>query len=174
MDSSKRMRRTGRRLLGLMWLPFIGIFIGMIGMPNGSYSWSELPALSRYSLLAMAVCGGGAMICLIGSGMTASTRSQRVLAEGVPAQAIVLKLTDTGTTVNRNPLARLTLEVHSPNEAPFEAEMEKVLSRLEVPQFQPGAILNVKYDPDSKAVAVLSVDGLAEATVPATSPPEVA
>ena len=38
---------------------------------------------------------------------------------------------------------------------PFQAEAERLISRLEIHQFQPGVVVQVRYDPDSGNVAVV-------------------
>jgi hypothetical protein len=53
----------------------------------------------------------------------------------------------------------LTLEVHPRDLTPnFQAETEMLVSRLQIPQIQPGAVVNVRYDPESKEVAIVSGD----------------
>ena len=53
MTRSETMRRWGWRAFGLMWIPFTTLMISILRMPEGSYSWTELPALARYSLLGV-------------------------------------------------------------------------------------------------------------------------
>jgi hypothetical protein len=84
--------------------------------------------------------------------------NQAVLKQGQLAPAKVLKIETTGTTVNHNPVVRLRLEVRPPGQPPFEAETERLVSIIDIPQFQPGAMVHVKYDPATKAVAVLSAE----------------
>ena len=75
---------------------------------------------------------------------------------GIPAEAEVLRLWDTGTTVNDDPVVAMEVEVRPADGDPFRAVIPKTwISRLDVPQFQPGKILAVRYDPhDPARVAV--------------------
>ncbi|MEJ2600869.1 MAG: hypothetical protein P8Z00_21230, partial [Anaerolineales bacterium] len=61
MKTSKRMRKYGWLCFLLMWIPFFTMFIGMIGVPEGDYTWGQLPILMRASML------------LVGSLVVAST-----------------------------------------------------------------------------------------------------
>lgn len=72
----------------------------------------------------------------------------------------MLALADTGVMINNNPQAQITLEVTPDNGmAPFQAVTRMVLSQLHIPQFQPGAKLRVKYDPQNPGnVAIEGVD----------------
>ena len=62
---------------------------------------------------------------------------------GVPAQARILSLSDTGVTVNMNPQIKLLLEVTPPMGSTYQVEMKKVISRLDTASYQPGNILSV-------------------------------
>jgi len=154
MRNLKWLRKLGWGLFGLMWVPFACIFIGMIGMPNGSYDWVELPALTRYAMVAVGILAGASMLLLFGSAFLGMAMNRGIQARGIPALARVLEIHDTGTTVNQNPLVRLVLEVQPDHAPPFEAETERLISRLQVPEVQPGEVVLVKYDPESGEVAL--------------------
>jgi hypothetical protein len=82
------------------------------------------------------------------AGVTGNTKAGRALmATGADAQATVLGLQQTGTYVNMNPQVVLTLQVSPPGQAPFQAQTSTILPMVAVPQVQPGAVINVKYDP---------------------------
>lgn len=87
-------------------------------------------------------------------------RSDRLLKTGEPAEATILKLWDTGVTLNENPQIGLRLEVRPPGRAPFQTETKMVVSRLQTSAYQPGQVVQVRYDPNNpKRVAVESVGG---------------
>lgn len=141
-----------------MWLPFIGIFVGMIGMPDGDYAWSELPVVTRVSLVLVGVFMATSVVGTIGASIASGVSNSRLQATGRPAEATILHISDTGTTINKDPVVRFKLEVRPPGEPPFEAEAERLVSRLQIPMIQPGATVQVKYDPQSRAVALLDAD----------------
>ena len=152
---SSRLRKLGWIAFGLMWVPFAGIFIGMIGMPEGSYSWAELPPITRYSLIATGVLFLTTMLSFPGGLVVSYLGNRRVRAEGRRAEAEVLELYETGITINEHPVVGFKLRVFPLSGPPFEAQTEQKVPRLQVPQIQPGTRIQVRYDPDSKRVAIL-------------------
>ncbi len=69
------------------------------------------------------------------------------IKNGVTAQATVLKVWDTGVSINDNPQVGLQLEVSPAGANPFQAETKTVVSRLNVSLVQPGVTAEVRYDP---------------------------
>ena len=80
-----------------------------------------------------------------------------ILAIGKPATATILDISDTGITINQDPVVAFDLEVHPDHAAPFRANTKALLSRLDVPQIQPGRMVPVKYDP--KQPSHVAIDG---------------
>ena len=75
-------------------------------------------------------------------------QAQYVLEHGLPAQAQILDLTDTGTQINNQPLVAITLEVMPPGQPEYTATVKQVVSVLNVGYFSRGNVIPVKYDPD--------------------------
>ncbi len=69
------------------------------------------------------------------------------IRNGVTAPARVLKVCDTGVSINDNPQVGLLLEVTPATESAFQAEGKLVVSRLNAALVQPGVAAEVKYDP---------------------------
>ena len=109
--------------------------------------------LRLFAFLAAALlasCAG--TLRSFGGGMTDELR-----ADGVLARAEILELWDTGWTINDDPVVGLRVRVAATDRLPFEARIEKTtISRLAVPQFQPGQVVPVRYDP--RDPAVIAVD----------------
>jgi hypothetical protein len=157
MQTAAIMRKVGWICFRLMWIPFTTLFIGLIGFPEGSYDFGELPLLTRYSILATALLAGAAMLLLFGAALVAGLEARSIRQSGLTAPATILEVYDTGTTINQNPLVHLVLEVQPTNEPAFQAETEHLVSRLQVPQIQPGRMVLVKYDPEDNDVALLDL-----------------
>lgn len=155
MDLPKILMRSGWIFFGIMWVPFFTMFIGMIGMPSGSYEFSEVPALTRYSLIAVGVFGGGAFLFIFGGMFWQIFRASRVMKGGKQAPAEILDTWDTGTTVNNNPLMGFELLVQPKDYPEFTARTEKLVSRLRVHDYRAGKMLKVKYDPETEEVAII-------------------
>lgn len=78
---------------------------------------------------------------------------KRVLSTGISAPAKILNLSESGAgyiTVNEQPYVVIDLEVYPKDEKPFKATVKTIISRLATPQFQPGSMVYVKYDPNDK------------------------
>jgi hypothetical protein len=90
-----------------------------------------------------------------------SQQARKLLQTGLPAKAKILALNDTGVTINQNPQVQLTLEVTPDSGYPptYQTTLRTIVSRLHIPQFQPGAKLRVRYDQNNPAqVAVEGVE----------------
>ena len=98
-------------------------------------------------------------------------KNRAVLAHVESAPAVILKSWQTGTVMNDiNPQIGLLLEVRPANRPTFQAETKMFISMMQIPQFQPGAVLRVKYDPnDTSKVAVDAIGGSLDAAPAAES-----
>jgi hypothetical protein len=115
-------------------------------------------------VIAAIVVGG-----LVMNGM----KNRNLLSHGEPATAVILKVWETGTVMNEtNPQIGLLLEVRPANRAPYQAETKMFISMIQVPQFQPGVTLAVKFDPADPSKVAVDTSGGAEYA--ASSPTSVA
>lgn len=86
------------------------------------------------------------------------------IKDGVNAPARVLKVWDTGVSLNDNPQVGLLLEVTPPGGSPIQVETRTVVSRLNAALVQPGVTAEVRLDPQRPtrlrvlALHVLSAD----------------
>jgi hypothetical protein len=94
------------------------------------------------------------MLMLFGSPLLSWWTNRRVREEGQCATAKVLHVWDTGTTINENPVVGLRLEVHPIAGAPFIAETQQLISRLRVQDYKTDTTIDVRYDPETKDVAL--------------------
>jgi hypothetical protein len=86
--------------------------------------------------------------------------SKKLLKTGVRAKAIIVKVWDTGVTVNKNPQVGLLLDVTPPHKMPYQTEMRQIISRLNPSVYQPGMEVDVRIDPDDeKKIAIESIGG---------------
>lgn len=100
-------------------------------------------------------------------------RAGRIAQTGRPAEAEILEVSDTATTVNMNPLVKLKLKVLPDGGEPYETQTKTVISRLKVHEFQPGLRLSVLVDPEDPllvAVAPLEERAGSRAAAGATAP----
>ncbi len=85
--------------------------------------------------------------------------NKKVLKEGVDGEATILEVGQTGMMVNNQPQAALKLEVRVPGWETYQTVIKMVIPIVNIPQFQPGAVMPVKVDPNNKAKVVLNVYG---------------
>jgi hypothetical protein len=69
------------------------------------------------------------------------------IKNGITAEAEVLEVRDTGTTINDDPQIALLLEVRPSMGSIFQAELKTLVSRLEAANYRPGCKAVVLYDP---------------------------
>lgn len=87
-----------------------------------------------------------------------SMKRQKLMQSGVSANAQITSVWQTGMYVNEQPQIGIKLMVTPQNGQPFEAETKMVVSMIQIPQFQPGQMVEVKYDPAKpNEVAIASV-----------------
>ena len=107
--------------------------------------------VSAVLLVALAGCAVANRL----SGVSEEKRLQRV---GEPARATVLAIWDTGITLNDDPVVGLRVSIHPANGGDYEADIPKsTISRVHVPQFQPGRVVPVRIDPADRTRVALDV-----------------
>lgn len=85
-------------------------------------------------------------------------RNRRILRQGVPSEGKIISIQETHVYVNNKPQALIHLEVQSRQFGVYPAQTKKVLSPFEIPQYQPGAKVRLKIDPqDPQQVAIEAV-----------------
>jgi hypothetical protein len=85
------------------------------------------------------------------------------IKNGIDGKAEVLKVWDTGVSINDDPQVGLLLELTSPGGAPIQVEARHVVSRLSVAHVQPGVMALIYYDPANlKHIEVKSFEVPAE------------
>ncbi len=77
----------------------------------------------------------------------------RALQEtGVVAEAVIVRIWDTGITVNDDPVIGMEVEIHPEGGEPWRATIPKsLISRLDIPQFQPAQTVQIRFDPQDRS-----------------------
>ena len=76
-------------------------------------------------------------------------RNKWLLINGEAAEAKILKIWETGATVNEQPQVGMLLEVYAPNRPVYHAEAKRVVSILNIPRLQVGSTVEVRFDPQN-------------------------
>ncbi len=96
------------------------------------------------ALLVLLLATGCAMI----DRMSGVADTKALQETGIAAEATIVRIWDTGITVNEDPVIGMEVEVYPAEGEPWRATIPKsLISRLDIPQFQPGKIVKVRYDP---------------------------
>jgi hypothetical protein len=92
------------------------------------------------------------------------------IKNGLKAQAKVLKVWDTGVSINDNPQVGMLMEVRDIAGSTFQVEGKTIVSRLNAALVQPGITAEVMYDPEKpKRVQILQLNVSSLAAAPGGS-----
>jgi hypothetical protein len=100
-----------------------------------------LVAVLAVLLLVSSGCSFSALV----DAATGEDANREVRERGLPAEAVVLDISDTGNRVNGDPVVAFRLELHAEGRANWQAETRALVSLLDLPQVQPGAVLEARY-----------------------------
>ena len=106
-----------------------------------------------FVLAAILLNSGCGMI----NNMSGISETRELQKRGQPAQGVILKIWNSGMTLNEDPVVWFQIEVHPESGELFEAKTKCPISRLDVPQFQPGSTVPVRYDPEDHSRIALDV-----------------
>ena len=116
--------------------------------------------------IVLAICGGTVVTIVFTIGITwfairlvrkAVWPDRTVLEQGIPAQAKIVGVQQTGVLVNHQPQIVFELEVQPPGGAPYRAQAKAVVPMVHIPQLQPGAEVPVKIHPADPTKVVLDL-----------------
>jgi hypothetical protein len=111
-----------------------------------------------FSVLLLAILSMTSFGCAMIDRMSGVSEAKRLQETGESATARVLEIWDMGMTVNDDPVIGLRVEVSREDGSVYTATIAKSLvSRVHIPQFQPGATVPVRIDPQNAANVVLDV-----------------
>ena len=87
---------------------------------------------------------------------------ERRLRNGTPAQAEILRIWSTPLEVNEQPVIGMEVEVRPIDRQPFRATINRtIIGILSIPQFQPGKIIAVRFNPKDPGQVALDRTGAA-------------
>jgi hypothetical protein len=103
--------------------------------------------LPRLPLLLLPLAGL-ALGCGMVDSLSGYSEAKELQTAGVPAQAEILSIAATNTYINDDPVVRLEVTVRPADGPAYQATIKRLLvSTLEIPQYQPGKVIAVRYDP---------------------------
>ena len=153
--------RTALIVGGIVVLASLGIvaYLMLWGPQHIAFSGRSLPDLMESGdLVPIIVVPVVLIICAASILPFLRILAPGEIKNGVTAQAKVLKVWDTGVSINDNPQVGLLLEITPPGLTPFQAQAKTLVSRLNAALVQPGVTAEVKYDPQKpKRLQVLTL-----------------
>jgi hypothetical protein len=152
-----KIRKIGWFFFAVFWIPFITLFIGMWGMPSGSYDFSEMPKLSQYSLIAMGVLFFLIFLFFIGGIALGRFNRVNLISDGKRAVATITRIYETGTTVNVSYVIGFDLEVTPTTSRKFKTTTEQLVPRLDIHKYKVGQQVEVAYDPKSHTATIIGL-----------------
>jgi hypothetical protein len=121
---------------GWLGLGFIGIFVcvglgAVVADPTGAFGWCWLVTLAVVLALVFA----------------ASSRREKLRADGIAAPAYVLQAEDVGLRINDNPVLRVRWRIHPPGHDPFETESRETVPLTALGRPSAGRPFTIYLDP---------------------------
>lgn len=83
------------------------------------------------------------------SQVNALAQKAQLAQTGLPAMGRLLQVQQTGTLVNFNPEVRALVEVQHPQMGTYQVQTTAVIPQISIPQFQPGAQVQVRINPQN-------------------------
>jgi hypothetical protein len=144
------MRRYSKDL-GLFFLYIVAAFVTIaLGLLGGGAWWG------LYLGLVIAIVGLVGLV--FWTGLRPALRARTLLRTGELAEATVVRVWDTGVPLEGGRQMGLLLEVRPADRSCFQVETTLRVPLLQTALFQPGAVLQVRYEPgDLTRVAVASL-----------------
>lgn len=107
---------------------------------------------------AMAVLAALLSSCALIDRFSGVSEARRLQESGVPASAKIVEIWDTGITVNNDPVIGIRVEIGRPDGTVYLATIAKsLISRLDIPRFQPGSVVAVRIDPQDPSKMALDM-----------------
>jgi hypothetical protein len=75
-------------------------------------------------------------------------KAQHLMANGRVGSAVITDVRQTGMFVNENPQVEMDLQVNVEGLPSYTATHRQVIAQIAIPQFQPGATVPVRVDPE--------------------------
>lgn len=126
----------------------------------------DISSLLQITWLFPVIGGAIALLVLwrvVGGLLKGQAQDRKILQTGAQASAQVLTVQATGASVSygghRQPQVALGLQVHPPGGQPFQAQLVTYVSELQIPQIQPGAVVQIRYNPANSAQMAIEAFG---------------
>jgi hypothetical protein len=143
--------------LQLMQWGFIGLggllaVVGLIWLITGAFSYGLSLIITGVVLVGVAFLVLPQFTSMVGSAtaqVNALAAKNQLALTGMPASGRLLQVQQTGRMVNYNPEVMAMVEVQHPQMGTYQVQTTTVVPQISIPQFQPGAQVQVRINPQN-------------------------
>jgi len=93
---------------------------------------------------------------MMGSMQADQAKAQHLMANGRQGTAVITDVRQTGMYVNENPQVEMDLQVTVEGLPSYTATHRQVIAQIAIPQFQPGATVPVRVDPEDPSSVLIA------------------
>lgn len=166
----ERARAHGAAGTAGSWL----IFVSFIELSIGIGSWigdRRAPGVGGYTIAAVVLLGVGILLFVIGVFLKIKGRRRaRIYHSGVPGEALIRAVHETGTMVNNQPMYAFDLDVTGQGFAPVSTRHREVVPFWFLNRVGPQTRVPVKVDPHNPTRVIFDWDAFAATTAQAAAP----
>jgi hypothetical protein len=158
MKPAKLLKKMSGLCFLLVWIPFAVVMInGPLRLASGDVNEEQVveSLLAGPWLYALGALFAGTFIFFIASMIVGGLANRRILTNGQDAEAKILDMKDTGTRTNDNPEIEFTLEIQPANYPAFVGQALQTVSIIELPSYQRGKNVYVRFIPETNQVAIV-------------------
>ena len=154
------------------WLVAVGIFELLLAAAFAAGGFL-IPDVEFGFLLTAGILGlTGVILLVVGQRVAASAaEADRISRTGIPGQAAIVGMTQTGMYVNENPQIALDLMVQLPDRPPYPATVREVVPMMLLGRLSSGQPLPVKADVLDPSRVVVDWPAAGAASMPFGMPP---
>ena len=149
------------------------IFVSFIELAIGIGSWigdRRAPGSGGYTIVAVVLSGVGVVLFVIGVFLKIKGRRRaRIYHGGVPGEAVIRAVHETGTMVNNQPMYAFDLDVSGQGFSPVSTRHREVVPFWFLNRVGPQARVPVKVDPQNPARVIFDWDAFAAMPAQPTS-----
>lgn len=149
------------------------IFVSFIELAIGIGSWigdRRAPGTGGYTISAVILSGVGVILFVIGVFLKVKGRRRaRIYHEGVPGEAVIRAVHETGTVVNNQPMYAFDLDVSGQGFNPVSTRHREVVPFWYLNRVGPQSRVPVKVDPQNPARVIFDWDAFAAMPAQPTS-----
>ena len=143
------------------WLIFMAFIEGSMGVGSAVAESRAAGSFGGYGIAAVVLLGVAVIMLIAGVIITIKARAKRQIEEtGSPGRATVVRLSQTGTYINENPVFFFELDVNVPGIPQYRTTQRSTVPMYLVQGIGPGAVFPVKVNTSNPTELVIDWSGV--------------